>query len=266
MAVDLYGKLLTQHQWNASTAWHGIALLLLSCETWDRKWRPFEDFVIYREINDLRPGKNNIAGAARTRAKRLSALLADELRIPRQNLCTTIGAYWREPTISSSQPNNLVGHAFRSLTVAILQRFGAPEISYTEEVDPRQEFPGFEFKTRSRKPRLDIVARKGPKIAALISTRWRFRHDRVDVVEEALAYAVAARRQNAQCGIYAVLGEFSPNRLDKVLSHCPPVHPNPVLSATIHFAPALITEGLGANGRLHHLKSLEWLIDQTYTW
>jgi hypothetical protein len=139
-------------------------------------------------------------------------------------------------------------------------------VSYSEEVDPHEEFPGFEFRTRSKKPKLDIVAHKGAKTVALMSTRWRFRHDRVDVVEEALAYATPAHRHNPNCKLYAVTGEFAPNRLDKILTNCPPAHAHPALAAAIHFAPALIRDGLGENGRLQHLKGLDWLIGETYHW
>jgi hypothetical protein len=99
----------------------------------------------------------------------------------------------------------------------------------------------------------------------VISVRWRFRHDRVDVVEEALAYGTAARRANPNCALYALVGEFAPNRLEKILSNCPP-RKNPPLDACIHFAPELLSEGLGENGRLHELKSLTWLADESFNW
>ena len=208
--------------------------------------------VVYREVNDFKQLRKGDLNAVLKRAETLSAFLANELGITRADLCKEIGAYWRQPGISTLQPNNLVGHAFRSLTVAILQRFGSPDVTYSEEVDPHKEFSGFEFRTRSKKPKLDIVARKGPKTAALMSTRWRFRHDRVDVVEEALSYATAAHRHNPNCKLYAVTGEFAPNRLNKILTNCPPAHAHPALSATVHFAPTLIRDGLGENGRMYN--------------
>jgi hypothetical protein len=159
-----------------------------------------------------------------------------------------------------------VGHAFRSLTVNILQRFGSPEIQYEEEVDPHREFPGFDFRTRSKKPSIDIVARKRGRTVALMSSRWRFRHDRVDVVEEALAYSGAAHRHNPNCDLLAVVGEFAPNRVERILSNCPPAHAHPPLSAAVHFAPNLISNGLRENGRLAALKGLDWLIARTFEW
>jgi hypothetical protein len=150
--------------------------------------------------------------------------------------------------------------------VHILEQFGAPGITYAEEISPYDEFHGQHFTTRSRDPKLDIVARRGNVTVALISSRWRFRHDRVDVVEEAIAYATAARRHNPACRLYASVGEFAPNRLEKILSNCPPVQPHGALAAAVHFAPQLITAGLGENGRMANLKSLEWLIGETFLW
>lgn len=265
LAVDMYDQLNAIHRWNAATAWHGIVLLLLSCEIWRQGWRPFRDVVVYREANDFRSGPRG-PNAVLRRAERLTAFLAKELAVPRASLCRTISAYWRHPQVRALQPHNLAGHAFRSLTVHILETFGDPGITYEEEVNPHSEFPGHTFTTRSHHPKIDIVARRSNVTVALISSRWRYRHDRVDVVEEAMAYAPAAKRHNPNCSLYASVGEFSPNRLDKVLINCPPIQAHGALAAAVHFAPQLVTGGLNENGRMTHLKSLEWLIDETFSW
>ena len=83
-------------------------------------------------------------------------------------------------------------------------RVPAAAVSYEEEVYPHSTFPGFGFSTRSKDAKLDIVAYKNGQIVALMSTRWRFRHDRVDLVEEV----------------------------------------NAALTATVHFAPQLLWNGL----------------------
>jgi hypothetical protein len=267
IAVEMYDELASKLALNAATAWHGIARLLLTCDIWSgRSWSPFHDVVVYRESNDFRSGAGGAPNAVMRRAEQLTAFLANELGIARSSLCQTIGTYWRHPSIAGLQPHNLVGHAFRSITVRILQRFGDPKLTYEEEVSPYKEFPGQHFATRSKEPKLDIVARRGNVTVALISSRWRYRHDRVDVVEEAMAYVSAARRHNPGCRLYASLGEFSPARLEKVLNHCPPAQPHGSLNATVHFAPQLITEGLQENGRMTHLRSLEWLIGETFSW
>ena len=78
--------------------------------------------------------------------------------------------------------------------------------------------------------------------------------------------STAARRHNPGCLFYASVSEFAPNRLDKVLSNCPPTQPHGALTAAVHFAPQLITVGLGENGRMAQLRSLDWLIGETFSW
>lgn len=265
LAVDMYEALRAVHGWTNTTAWQGIARLLLSCDRWRHGWQPFHGVVVYREANDFKirtQGPNIIM----RRAAELTSFLARELGIPRSDLCREIGTYWRHADIANLQPHNLAGHAFRSLAVHILETFGDQGITYAEEVSPHDEFPGQHFATRSEHPKIDVVARRGDVTVALISSRWRYRHDRVDVVEEAMAYVTAARRHNPGCRLYASVGEFAPNRLEKVLSNCPPAQPHGALTAAVHFAPHLITGGLGENGRMMHLRSLDWLIGETFLW
>jgi len=265
LAVDLYNDLQARYNWTATTAWQGIARLLLSCEIYRLKWEPFYDVVTYVDSNRFTSGGSGPHATLR-RAEQLTTYLAEQLGVARTDLCRNIGLYWKEPTIRSLQPHNPLGHAFRSLVTTALQRFGDSAITYEEEVDPHSEFPGQIFNTRSKKARIDIVARRGNRTVALLSVRWRVRHDRLDVVDEAFAYAPAIQRHNPSGKFYAVLGEFDCGRLRKVLDSCPPKHPSAALSAAVHFAPQLIREGLRENGTLEHLRSLEWLIGQTFQW
>ena len=268
VAVDLYGELAQTHGWTSANAWQGIARLLLTTNVWRSGigWQPFHNVVVYRESNDFRRGHGGAPNTVLQRAEALTQYLAAQLGVPRAAIDDHIGVYWHQPVTSTLQPHNLVGHAFRSLTVTILERFGDHDITYEEEVDPHAEFPGFHFATRSPDAKLDIVARRNGHLVALLSTRWRYRHDRVDLVDEALAYAPPARRQNHNCRLYAVIGEFAPNRLHKVLTNCPPAMPHAALSAAVHFAPELIWHGLRENGRTACLRNLEWLIQETYAW
>lgn len=265
LAVDIYDELLTVHGWDLITAWQGIARLLLTCDIYRREWETFHDVVVYIDSNRFTTGDSGPHATLR-RAEALTEYLAHQLNMARQDLCGSIGLYWRQPRIRELQPNNLVGNAFRSLVANALVKFGSPEITYSEEVSPHTEFPGHPFPTRSKKAKIDIVARKRSRTVALISVRWRVRHDRLDVVDEAMAYAPAAQRQNPACKVYAVLGEFDGGRLRKVLDSCPPLVPTAALSAAVHFAPHLIREGLGENGTLQHLRGLDWLIEQTHSW
>lgn len=267
LAVDLYDKLQARYQWTAGTAWEGIARLLLSCEVYRNGtgWGTFHDVVTYVDSNRFTAGEDGPHATLR-RAERLTAYLAAQLRIHRRELCSNIGVYFQEPEIRGLQPNNPLGHAFRSLVTTALQRFGDPGVAYEEEADPYSEFPGQVFTTRSKRARIDIVARRDDRTVALLTVRWRVRHDRLDVVDEALAYAPAAHRHNPNSKVYAVLGEFDGGRLRKVLANCPPILPHAAISAAVHFAPQLIREGLNENGTLEHLRSLEWLIGETFRW
>ena len=262
LAVDLFEELRSTHGWSAQDAWKGIAMLLLTCQLWKQGWGSFHGVVVYRESNDfrIRNGKEN---ATIRKARSLTRMLSEAFGV--EDACSVIGQYWRRPEVSGAQPNNLVGHAFRSLVGHVLGTYGNPDVKYEEEVDPHDEFTGLTLHTRSKSTKIDIVARKGRETVALISTRWRFRHDRVDLVDEALAYA-PSRRFFPNIRFYGVVGEFASARNEKVLKHCPPLAENPPIAALVHFHPELITRGLGENGRMEHLKSLEWLIESTLSW
>jgi hypothetical protein len=266
LAVSLYQTLRQQEHWSKTDVWKSIALLLLTCEVWGVGWQPFHDLVVFRERNDFKISPSSGPNATMRAADQLTRYLAAELNVPRTKVCDAIGLYFKQPAVRHLQPNNLLGNAFRSLVAEILRDYGNPKISYKQEVDPLLEFPGHSFTTRSKKPRLDIVARKGNETVALLSTRWRYRHDRVDLVDEAFAYITPAKRTFPSCRLFAVVGEFSPPRLLKVLDHSViPTGKGPI-DATVHFNPLLISAGLGANGRLAALQSLVWLIDQTFSW
>ncbi len=265
LAVQLYKELQSHYHWTPETAWHGIARLLLSCDVYRGRWEPFLNVVTYVDSNRFTSGESGPHATLR-RAERLTEYLATELRIERAKLCQNVGIYWQQPKIREVQPHNLVGHAFRSLITTALAQFGDPKVQYDEEVDPRSEFPGHPFTTRSKNARIDIVARRAGRTVALLTVRWRFRHDRVDVVDEAIAYTSALYRHNPNGKFYAVLGEFDGGRLRKVLTNCSPSIPNAAISAAVHFAPQLIREGLEENGTLEHLRSLSWLVGETFHW
>jgi hypothetical protein len=265
LAVDLYNQLQDRYNWTGATAWHGIARLLLSCEIYRTQWETFKDVVVYVDSNRFTSGEGGPHATMR-RAEQLTAYLAAQLGIDRAMLCQEIGLYWRQEKIRVLQPHNPLGNAFRSLVTATLQRFGDKDVTYEEEVHPHVEFPGQVFATRSKSAKIDIVARRENRTVALLTVRWRVRHDRLDVVDEGIAYAPAIHRHNPNGKVYAVLGEFDGGRLRKVLDHCPPLNPHAAISAAVHFAPQLIREGLGENGTLEHLRSLEWLIGETVRW
>jgi hypothetical protein len=271
LAVSLYEQLHAKHGWNAQDAWKGIALLLLACEIYEGKrtgWQSFHGAVVYRESNDFFIENGNPSSALK-KAFRLTSHLESLLGLPAGTCCKSIGQYWRDPQVCTLQPHNLVGHAFRSIVLEILKLHGNKAVRYEEEVNPKLLFPGVPLHLRSKKPAIDIVAFKGHQPVAMISSRWRFRHDRVDVDAESIAYKSAARSAGlGDCKFYAMLGEFSPARLEKVLKNTVGVSTNPSIDGTVHFNPDLITNSnsLGENGRTLALKPLDWLIEETHKW
>lgn len=265
IAVNLFRNVIHHNGWGAADAWKAIAVLLLSCRVFEAGgWRPFHGTVVHQERNAFELTARGPNSALRA-SQNLTDYLARELGV--QNVCDVLGAYWNEPAISELQPNNLVGHAFRSIVAEYLRLFGNGRIQYEEEVDPRRLYPGFPFPTRSVDPKIDIVAFAGGVPVALISARWRFRHDRVDIIDEAFAYLPAARRLHPNANVYAAVGEMTSARLQKLTSNSLPLVAGGPLSGVVHFCPGLVTEGLGyALPRGHVLRSLEWLAAESHQW
>lgn len=270
IAVDLFLGTLANRGWDsAADAWRGIATTLLTCELWASKregYIPFHDTIVHREANDFVISPEGEPNQTIQASRRLGAYLAEQINVPIEDICATIGTFYRVPAIRVMQPNNPMGHAFRSLGAAFLERFGDGGITYDEEVSARTLFPGIQLPGASPRASIDIVARRDDTIVALISAKWRYRHDRVEFIEEFNRYVMAARRTNGNCALYLITGELSAARLHKALDASPPASPYGPLSATVHFQPDLVTRGLGANGRTVHLKSFEWLAAETRSW
>lgn len=270
LAVDMFDAICTEKSLDKSSAWKAIAQLLLSCHTQSgpkgcKVWANDFNSVIYREANDFYIGSQGPNKHLRM-SYLLSDFLASEIGISRKELPSEIGLFLRHPYVSSMQQNNLVGHAFRSMTVRALEQFGDCRFHYEEEVDPYDLFLSGFASSRGEKPKIDIVAlNNGGRPEALISCKWRYRHDRSgDLIDEARNFIHEARRLNPNCRFYGFTGEFDLKRLKKFLDVSAPPPTNP-LSHTVHFAPVLIDQGLGLE-RPRHLKSLEWLIDDTFRW
>jgi len=209
---------------------------------------------------------NDRPHATLRRAEQLSSYLAAQLSVDRQELCENIGLYWRQSKIRQNQPHNLVGHAFRSLATTVLSLFGDSGITYEEGVDSSAEFLQHSIKGKSKSPKIDIIARRGNRIVAALAVSWRIRHNRLGVLRDSLSYAPAVQRHNPNCKIYVILGEFDGGRLRKVLANCAPILPHAAISSAVHFAPQLIQEGLRENGTLEYLRSLAWLVGETFRW
>ena len=264
-AVDLYTKCQQQHRWTAATAWCGIARLLLSCEVYRTRWQSFYDVVVYADSNRFKAGKRG-PHAALCRAERLTNYLAGQLGVDREDLCRSIGTFWQRPEIRALQPHNPAGHAFRSLVANALQMFGDPGITYEEDGDLSAELVSLGNRVESKGRKADVVARRAGRVVATIAVNWRLRHNRLGFLHRSIELAGSLRGYNPHAQAYAVVGEFDGGRLRKLLANCSAAIPNTAVSAAVHFAPELIREGLQENGTLQQLKSLEWLIGETYRW
>ena len=267
LAVQLYDRLLAERSWGLDRAWLAIASLLMTCEIWrDGEWRAFHGAPVLQESSNYRLTRRGEPNRALEEALRVKRRLADELGIGEAGVCGALGRFFRHQEIAGLQPNNPRGHAFRSLVAETLARFGDPDLNVREEVSPRELFPGFDFGNRSPNARIDIAVQRGPRIVALITTRWTYRHDRVDIIDEALAYVPSARRQNNECRFFGVTAEFGAARLRKVIGQTAPAMRNAAIDRLVHLHPELPGALAGRNGELGRMWSLEELVRDSHRW
>lgn len=267
LAVSLYEELLTARGWTLDRAWLAITMLLVTCDVWRYgEWQAFHDAPVLRESNDYRLTKSGAPNKALSEAVKVKERIAEELGVGVASVCSELGVFFRHPDIGGLQPNNPRGHAFRSLVAETLARFGDSHLDVAEEVSPRDLFPGFDFGNRSKDARIDIVVKRGPRPVALITTRWTYRHDRVDIIDEARAYVPAARELNRDCRFFGVTAEFGPARLRKVIGQTSPVMRNSAIDRLVHLNPELPGELLGRNGELQEMWSLEQMVGDSANW
>jgi hypothetical protein len=243
-----------------SDAWLSICRLLLTCSIWSgRTWAPLHGQPVLRESNDYKLTQAGVPNTALQEATLIGDYIASQMRIPRTDLASHVGQFLMSLGI---QPNNPRGHAFRSIMAELLARYGDQDLVIEEEVDPYPLFPGFTFSLRSAKPRIDIIVYRGTQIVALCSTRWTYRHDRVDMLEEAVNYMAAARRVNQWCKFFGITAEVNPARLKKVVSQTAPVNPHSAIERLVHLHVPLATSVIGHDASLRHLWDIvDWVKD-----
>lgn len=269
LAVDLFDRLLSTQQWGVDKAWLAIAKLLVTCNVWEGKrfgWQPLHGLPVVMERNNYRPMNDGRPNVYMREASQIGSTLAAELGIAVEDLCDEIGLYFNQSQVADLQPNNIRGHAFRSLVAETLSRFGDQSLSIAEEVSPYDLFPGFRFQTRSKDPKIDVVAMRGPVAVALISVRWTYRHDRVDLLDEALSYGPASRRNNPSCRYFGVVAEFGEARLKKVTSQAEPIDHRGPLKALVHLNVDLATTTIGHNSELTTMWNLKDLVADSFSW
>ena len=267
LAVSLYLQLLQEHGWGLDRSWLAISMLLMTCEIWrDGKWHSLHGAPVLRESNDYRLTKQGTPNKALQEAMLIRDHIAGALSIGTAELCSEVGRFFRHTDIDGLQPNNPRGHAYRSLVAETIARFGDSALDVSEEVSPHELFPGFPFENRSSDARIDIVVKRGQKPVALVTTRWTYRHDRVDIIDEARAYMPAARSVNPTCRFFGVTAEFNPARLKKVIAQTSPSMQHSAIDRLVHLNPQLPGRIVGKNGDLEKLWSLEQMVRDSSHW
>ncbi|MDE0133116.1 MAG: hypothetical protein OXQ32_12775 [bacterium] len=263
----MFRDLLVKRGWELNKAWLAIAVLLMTCEIWrDGRWRAFHDAPVLRESNDYGLTKAGAPNRALKDAFLVRQQLSHELDIDPTTVCHELGRYFQHPAIIGLQPNNPRGHAFRSLVAETVAHFGDRGLDVIEEESPHTLFPGYAFGSRSRDARIDIAVKRDGRPVALITTRWTYRHDRVDIIEEALAYVHAARAVNNNCRFFGVTSEFGTARLKKVLYQTEPLTSNAAINRLVHLNPKLPGPLISRNGVLRAMWSLEQMVHDSYNW
>jgi len=259
--------MLDEKAWGLDEAWLAISKLLVTCEIWEGgQWKPFFEAPVLMERNNYKLSKSGVANRYLADAQAIRQFLASALAVPDGEVCGQIGIFFQQPGVSRLQPNNLRGHAFRSLVAETLAVFGDPELDVQEERRVHELFPGWDFGNRSRDARVDITVLRHGRVVAMVTTRWTYRHDRVDMIDEARAYLPAARNGNRNARFFGVTAEVGTARLKKVIDETVAVHPNAAITRLVHLNPAMPGPVIGNNGTLAHLMSLTDFVQDSWTW
>lgn len=265
-AVQAYNHDLTTNGWGLNEAWLAISRQLMTCEIWDdrqKTWLSFFNQPVLLESNNYKLLANGSPNKALQEATLVGDYIAKEMNVPRQSLCSNLGIFMK---LLSIQPNNPRGHSFRSIIAETLAKFGDPKIITKEEVDPYVLFPGNQFVLRSKNPRIDIVAYRNNLPVALCSTRWTYRHDRVDLLEEARAYMSAAKKIYPNIHFFGIITEMNPARLKKVVTQTIPLVPSADIDRLVHLHKPLATTVVNHNGTLAYLQDLVDWVNSSHTW
>jgi hypothetical protein len=260
----LFQQEMRSRGYSIDEAWKAIVRLLLTCEIWRTPaWIPFHGIPVFRESNDYKINSKGLPSKALSEGILIATYIADELGIPREELCSQIGLFLRGLNV---QPNNPRGHAFRSIISEALAAYGDPGLTIQEEVNPYDLFTGIQFHSRSDNPRIDLAVHRGNKLVTLCSVRWSYRHDRVDMIDEAQDYLPAARKLNRDCLFFGITAELNPARLKKVVNQTEPVARYAAISRLVHLHVPIATRVIGHNGELIHLMDLADWVRESFRW
>ena len=157
LAVEMFDDIMAANAWSLDKAWLAIAKLLMTCEVWrDTAWRNLENMPpgtpVLMESNNYKLTRTGDPNSYMRNAIDVRDYIAKELSVVPDALCNEIGLYFRHPQVSHLQPNNLRGHAFRSLIAQTISLYGDPALEIREEHDAHELFPGSPLATRSQEP------------------------------------------------------------------------------------------------------------------
>ena len=259
-AVAAFVKDLQSRKSLLSDAWLSICHVLLTCSIWSgRTWLPLHGQPVLRASSEYKLKRTGAPNRALEEATLIGDYIAAQMCIPRRDLESHVGRFLIDLNI---QPNNPRAHAFRSMLVELLGRFGDQDLAIEEEVNPYGLLPGFTLSVRSAKPRIDIVVYRSNRIVALCSTQWTYRHDRLYMLKEAVNYMAAARRANPNCRFFGITAEVNPARLKKVVSQTAAVNSRAAIERLVHLHVPLATTVIGHNTSLRHMWDIvDWVND-----
>ena len=127
----MYADLLRRRHLGLDSAWQAVCQLLMTCDVWDRGgWHPFLGELVLMERNNYRHLRNGQPNRYLRDAMLVGDYLASSLGVVRADLADHVGLYFQEPAVSGLQPNNIRGHAFRSIVAETITRFGDPELQH----------------------------------------------------------------------------------------------------------------------------------------
>jgi hypothetical protein len=244
------------------TAWAGIYQCLLWYETLPTAILGHTRLPHIIDANRLTKAQNNRPSIWQRRAIGVEDYLAQHWAVPPQQVGDGVDLLMKSADYAGLQRQNIVGAAFAALLKMALQRFGVqdPNITYELEVAGANAFPGVRIPTRSENPSIDILVRKQGKNIGIISTKWSYRHDRVDdLTNECRAYKGAAAYTDTKLFYYIATNEFDPARSDKLIG-------DKCVDRVIHVHKELVTGVCKLNGRLANLWDLSELLEVSHNW
>lgn len=263
IATELFdGALFPGGKATLHSAWAGIYQCLLWYEMLPETILGHTRLPHIIDANRLTKVQDRGPSVWQRHAIKVEGYLAQHWAIASELVGERVDLLMKAPGYAGLQRHNILGAAFAALVRLTLQRFGNQDqhLTYELEVPGTTAFPGIRIPTRSENPSIDILVRKAGKNIGIISTKWSYRHDRVDdLTTECRAYKNAAAYTDTKVFYYIATNEFDPARTDKLIC-------DKCVDRVIHVHKELVTGICQLNGRLKNLWDLSNLIESSSNW